>query len=191
LEKAIAQLPAGTTVEVRHHAFQLQPDIAETVPTSVHLAEKYRLDASAVRNMQANVCAIADGEGLCYDLDNTLSGNTLDAHRLLLWAATIGKQSELLEAMFSGYFEHAESLFTRDDLIAVASRVGIAADEVNALLDSDAYAQDVIDDQQLASGLGATGVPFFVINRTYGIAGAQPIEVFTSTLARALAESAE
>jgi predicted DsbA family dithiol-disulfide isomerase len=110
---------------------------------------------------------------------------------LLLWAATIGKQSELLEAMFSGYFEHAESLFTRDDLIAVAGRVGIAANDVNTLLDSDAYEQDVVDDQQLANGLGATGVPFFVVNRTYGIAGAQPVEVFASTFERALAESAE
>ena len=97
LEKAIAKLPDPSVIEVRHRAFQLQPDITETIPTSQHLAEKYRVSPEQVAEMQANVCSIADGEGLCYDLKNTLSGNTLDAHRLVLWAAGKGKQQELLE----------------------------------------------------------------------------------------------
>lgn len=188
LEKAIEQLPSGTPVEVRHHAFQLQPEIEGVVPTSEHLADKYRIDEAAVERMHANVCAIADGEGLCYDLTNTLSGNTRDAHRLLLWSATVGRQTALLEEMFSAYFERSESLFTREDLVAVAAKAGIEASTVNTVLDSDDFMQDVLDDQSLANSLGATGVPFFVIDRKYGIAGAQPVETFLSTLNKALSE---
>jgi predicted DsbA family dithiol-disulfide isomerase len=187
LEKAVAKLPAGTNVEIRHRAFQLQPDITGVTSTTEHLASKYRIDAAQVAQMQANVCSIADGEGLCYDLANTMSGNTKDAHRLVLWAAAVGKQQELLEAMYSAYFEKSEGLFTREDLIAVSAKVGISADEVNRVLDSAEFATQVDEDQQVAHSLGANGVPFFVIDMKVGISGAQPQEVFDQALEQALA----
>ena len=137
---------------------------------------------------QANVCAVADGEGLCYNLDETLSGNTFDAHRLLLWAATINKQDELLEAMFSSYFEKSRPLFSHSDLVAVAISVGIDADLADDILRSDQYADEVVTDRNLASQLGATGVPFFVVDMKYGISGAQPLEAFTQTLQTAWAD---
>jgi len=65
LQKAIANHGSGHEVTVRHRAFQLQPDISEVVPTAEHLAKKYRLEPAKVAEMQANVCSIADGEGLC------------------------------------------------------------------------------------------------------------------------------
>ena len=189
LEKALSTFEHRDQVTIRHRAFQLQPDITTTVPTADYLAEKYRLPATQVKEMQANVCAVADGEGLCYNLDETLSGNTFDAHRLLLWAATIGKQDQLLEAMYSGYFEKSQPLFTHSDLIAVASSIGISEDEVKSVLGSDDFREDVIADRTLASQLGATGVPFFVIDMKYGISGAQPLEAFTQTLDAAWQEA--
>ena len=120
LEKALSIFEHRDEVTIRHHAFQLQPDITTTISTTTLLSEKYNLKPAAVKEMQANVCAIADGEGLCYDLDDTLSGNTFDAHRLLLWSATVNKQSELLEAMYSAYFEKSKPLFSHTDLVSVA-----------------------------------------------------------------------
>ena len=119
LEKALSTFEHRGEVTIRHRAFQLQPDITTTVPTAQHLAEKYRIEEAQVKEMQANVCAVADGEGLCYNLDDTLSGNTFDAHRLLLWAATIDKQNELLEAMYSAYFEKSKPLFSHTDLVGI------------------------------------------------------------------------
>lgn len=188
LEKAIAKLPNPSAVQVRHRAFQLQPDITETVPTSQHLAEKYRVSAEQVEQMQANVCSIADGEGLCYDLKNTLSGNTFDAHRLLLWAQDHDKSEPLLEALYSGYFEKNESVFSIEDLTAIATRVGISKEEVESVINSDQYADQVKEDQAIAHQLGANGVPFFVFDMKYGISGAQPQEVFDQTLEAALKE---
>lgn len=182
LEKALSLFEHRNQVTIRHRAFQLQPEISTIVPTSDYLSQKYRLPAAQVKEMQANVCAVADGEGLCYNLDETLSGNTFDAHRLLLWSATINKQSELLEAMYSAYFEQSKPLFTHDDLKAVAASVGISAEDVSKVLDSSAYSDEVITDRELASQLGATGVPFFVVDQKYGISGAQPLEAFSQTL---------
>ena len=182
LEKALASFEHRDHVTIRHRAFQLQPDIKETVRTKDYLADKYLASPDQVTAMQANVCTIADGEGLCYNLDETLSGNTFDAHRLLLWAATIGKQDELLETLFSNYFEKSKGVFTHTDLVAAAITVGIDADKADDLLTSDLFADEVISDRNLAAQLGATGVPFFVFDMKFGISGAQPLEAFTQTL---------
>lgn len=186
LEKAIAKLPDPSVVEVRHRAFQLQPDITKTVPTTQHLAEKYRVSAEQVAQMQANVCAIADGEGLCYDLNNTLSGNTMNAHRLILWSAEKGKQAELLEALYSAYFEKNKPVFEDKDLIEISEIAGLNSKEVEQFLLTDKFEDQVKEDQDIAHQLGATGVPFFVIDMKYGISGAQPQEVFDQTLTEAL-----
>ncbi len=190
LEKALANVPPAirATIEVRHRAFQLQPDITETTPTTQLLAQKYKLDIDQVREMQANVCSIADGEGLCYELDNTLSGNTADAHRLLAWAKELGKEDVLLEAMYSGYFEKSKPLFSHEDLLAIVEEAGLDKAQAKELLESDKFADQVKADHQLAAQLGANGVPFFVVDMKYGISGAQPLEVFEATIAKALTE---
>ena len=189
LEKALSLFEHRDQVVIRHRAFQLQPDITATVRTSDYLADKYQMPAEKVKEMQANVCAIADGESLCYNLDETLSGNTFDAHRLLLWAATIDKQDVLLEEMYTAYFEKSEPLFSREDLIAVSTRAGISAAEIESVLNGNDFREEVIADRALASQLGATGVPFFVIDMKYGISGAQPLEAFTQTLEGAWADA--
>jgi predicted DsbA family dithiol-disulfide isomerase len=115
------------------------------VSTSEHLAEKYRVSPEEVKQMQANVCAVADGEGLCYNLDETLSGNTFDAHRALAYAATVGKQNELLEAMYSAYFEKSLPLFSYEDICKVAETVGIQSKDLLAVLESDLFQEAVVN----------------------------------------------
>jgi predicted DsbA family dithiol-disulfide isomerase len=178
LQKAIANHGASQDITVRHRAFQLQPDISSVVPTAEHLAKKYRIDKTKVAEMQANVCSIADGEGLCYNLENTLSGNTADAHRLILWAETIGRGDDLLEALYSAYFEKSKSVFSHEDLLAIAQEIGIDRASASALLASDEYRERIQEDQALASSLGANGVPFYVVDMKFGISGAQPQELF-------------
>ena len=182
LEKALSGFEHKDEIIIRHRAFQLQPDAQGVVPTGKHLAEKYRVSADQVKEMQANVCAVADGEGLCYNLDDTLSGNTFDAHRVLLYAATINKQDELLEAMYSSYFENSLPLFSHQDICAVSESVGIPAVDVINVLESDQFTNEVLADRDMATQLGATGVPFFVVDMKYGISGAQPLEAFVETI---------
>lgn len=190
LQRALAIFPHRDQVVVRHRAFQLQPEISEVVPTTQYLARKYGAPESQIAQMQANVCAVADGEGLCYKLDETLSGNTMDAHRLLLMAAKVDKQAELLEAMFHGYFEQGRPLFLPEDLLAITDEVGIDHEVAKAVLSSDQYRDEVEEDVKMAQGLGANGVPFFVFDMKFGISGAQPLEAFTQTLEAAWKESA-
>lgn len=188
LERALSTFPHREQVIIRHRAFQLQPDIKQVVLTREYLAEKYQVSPSQVVQMQENVCAIADEEGLCYKLDGTFSGNTFDAHRLLLWAGTVGKQDQLLEALFTNYFERSLPVFSHADLLSAAVGVGIDSDKADDLLTSDLFYDEVSLDRNLATQLGATGVPFFAFDMKYGISGAQPFEAFTQTLENAWAD---
>jgi len=183
LQKAIASHAAGRKVIVRHRAFQLQPDAREVVRTDEMLATKYKVDKEQVAAMQANVCSIADGEGLCYDLTETFSGNTADAHRLILWAEEIGRGDDLLEAIYSAYFEKKRSIFSHDDLIAIATEIGFEREQLVGVLNSNRFIDRVEEDQNLAHQLGANGVPFYVIDMKFGISGAQPQEHFDQIFA--------
>ena len=67
-------------------------------------------------------------------------------------------------------------------IVSVAESVGISAVDVMNVLESDQFTNEVLADRDLASQLGATGVPFFVVDMKYGISGAQPLEAFVETI---------
>jgi predicted DsbA family dithiol-disulfide isomerase len=76
-------------------------------------------------------------------------------------------------------------IFTVEDLVTLASEIGMDPEYARDALLSHRYAARVADEGRDAAELGATGVPFFVIDRRYGVAGAQPVETLLAALQRA------
>ena len=190
LHNALTERGIADEVEVVHRALQLDPAASTmTEPTIDHLAVKYGVSREQALDMMSNVTEVAAAEGLHYHLDRTMTGNTRDAHRLTLWAQEIDSASaqRLLEAMYSAYFEQGRGIFSTDDLVALAAEVGLDAEEARAMLAGTAYLDQVVQDQVLARTFGASGVPFFVIDRAYGVSGAQPLEVFLDAIDQARA----
>jgi len=189
LEKALADIDKSIPIEIRHRAFQLDPRTTEIRNTKDLLAEKYGIPIEGVEQMQSHVCKIADGEGLCYDLSNTNSGNTATAHRLLAWARELGKGQELLEVMFTNYFEKSKGVFTETELLELVAEAGLSTETAKEIINSDRYAESLAEDQAIAQEIGIGGVPFFVFDQKYGISGAEDLEVFKETIAKTLEES--
>ena len=108
------------------------------------------------------------------------------AHRLLLWAQEQGRAQELLELLYSAYFENAQPVFTLDELLPYVTEAGLDASAARVAIELNAYAAEVESDAELARAFGANGVPFFVFDRKYGISGAQPFEVFVETIEQTL-----
>ena len=186
LEQALAD--AGIDATITHRAFQLDPSaVSDGERTIDRLAQKYGVSPAEAEAMMANVSQVAQGVGLHYRLGDTTSGNTVDAHRLILWAQEQGQEQgqALLEALYDAYFAQARPVFTVDELMPIVERAGLDAAAARAMLTSDAYREQVEADQGLARDFGANGVPFFVFDRRYGISGAQPAEVFATTIAKA------
>lgn len=187
LERAIAALPELSELEVVHRAFQLDPGaISEGGLTVDLLASKYGLDPAGVRSMLGQVDSAGATEGLTMRLLETQRGNTAVAHQLILWAQQQGSGQALLEGIFSGYFENARPIFTVDELMPFVSAAGLDTEGAREVITAGSYRSAVAADLEMAAQFGATGVPFFVFDRKYGISGAQPFEVFVETITKAL-----
>ena len=187
LEAALARFPHRDQVEVTWRSFQLDPTIpeGETFPTLPALAAKYGRTVDEMRAMQARVEQVAAEDGLTYSLSEGVSGNTGLAHELLHLAAERGVQGELKERLLHAHFEEGRPVFSVDDLVPLAVEVGLDDAEVRAALADRRYRAAVQHDSATAQALGATGVPFFVVDRRYGAAGAQPAELLLQFLERA------
>jgi predicted DsbA family dithiol-disulfide isomerase len=149
------------------------------------LSGKYGMTVEQAEQMQRQMEQRAAADGLEYHLDGQLSGNTFRAHRLLHLARERGRQDELLERLFAAYFTERRSVFDDDALAGLSAEAGLDRAEAERVLATDEYASDVEQDLADARAFGITGVPFFVIDRRFGVSGAQPAEVLSSALQQA------
>lgn len=166
-------------------SFELNPN-ARTDPEGnleEALARKYGISLEQARAMHARVVDAAAGEGLTYRYDIAKRSNTFDSHRLIHLAGTLGLQAEMKERLMAAYFMEGRLIGDRDTLVELAGEIGIDKERARDALDSGAFADEVRADEREATELGITGVPFFVINRRYGVSGAQPAEIMLKALA--------
>lgn len=190
-ETALAGFEHAADVEVRWRSFELDPAAPRTVVGSAtrRLADKYGVPLAEAEAMQQRVTDTAAADGLEFRLDLARPGNTVDAHRLLHLAADRGRQGELKDRLLRAYFAEGEPIGDPGTLARLAADAGLDAAEARSVLDSDRYLAEVRADQAQARALGITGVPFFVLDRRYGVSGAQPVEVLLGVLRQAYAES--
>ncbi|MCX5335102.1 MULTISPECIES: DsbA family oxidoreductase [unclassified Streptomyces] len=192
-EKALEAFPHRDQVEVVHRSFELDPgrdktDIGPVVPM---IAKKYGISETQAQDAEDNLGTQAAAEGLAYRTRDRDNGNTFDMHRLLHLAKAQGRQDELIQIFYKANFAEERSVFAEggERLVELAVAAGLDADDARKVLaDPNAYADDVRADEREAAELGANGVPFFVLDRKYGISGAQPAEVFTQALTQAWGE---
>jgi predicted DsbA family dithiol-disulfide isomerase len=189
-EKALESFAHRHEVEVVYRSFELDPWAVPgvTTPTVESLATKYGMSAEQAHAAQRQMEARAAQDGLTFHMEGLRSGNTRDAHRLLQSAKHRGLQAELTERLHQAYFTEQLSIFDHASLTDLAAEVGLDRDEAARVLASNEYDVEVQADEAMARSLGATGVPFFVIDRRYGISGAQPAETITEILDRAWAD---
>lgn len=191
-ESALRRFEHRDDVAVTYRSFELDPGAppVRSESTTAHLAAKYGISEAEARSMNDRVTEIAAAEGLDYRLDEARPGNTFDAHRLLHLAAARGLQGAVKERFMAAYFSEGAPIGDHEALTRLATEAGLDAAEVAAVLSGDAHADDVRADQAQARTFGISGVPFFVVDRTYGVSGAQPAEVLLQVLDKAWAERA-
>ncbi len=193
LEQALAEIDEEP--EVVWHAFELDPSaprVRDPATSYVErLAKKYRTSVAQAQGMIDRMTTAGAEDGLTFRFDHIQSGNTFDAHRLLHLAHTEGKQNELKERFFEGYFEEGKAIGEPAALSEMAVDVGLDEAAVTRLLETDELSKEVRQDQAEARSLGVTGVPFFVFAKQIAFSGAQPKEVIAEVLAKARAQDVQ
>ena len=189
-ERALEGFEHRDEVNVVYRSFELDPTAAVdvTTPTVELLSSKYGMTVADAENAQREMELRAAGDGLTFHMDGLRSGNTRDAHRLLQLARVRSRQAALVERLHRAYFTEQLSVFDHDTLTTLAVEAGLDRAEVEQVLAGDAYDDAVRQDEATARELGANGVPFFVLDRKYGISGAQPAELIADALSQAWSE---
>lgn len=192
LERALAGFEHAGEVEVVWRSFQLDPSHPKGVRQPVHqmLAAKYGGTIDQARAMSERVKGLAAQEGLAYDFDRAISVNTFDAHRMTQLAKAHGRGAEMHERLLRAHLVEGELVDDADTLVRLGAEVGVPADEARRVLAGDEYADAVEEDIREARTLHVTGVPFFALDRRYGIAGAQSVEAFAAALRTAAGAAA-
>jgi predicted DsbA family dithiol-disulfide isomerase len=186
LDRALRTFDRDEDVEVVFRSFVLDPEApARPRPAVDYLAERYGGGRGQALGMMRQVTAVAAGVGLECRLEDSLAGQTHDAHRVLHLAADHGLQPEVAQRLFSAHFTENRSVFDAESLAALAAEVGLPGTDVENVLNGDRYAEAVAADIAQARAYGISAVPFFVIDGSLGVSGAQPPDVLGRVLERA------
>ena len=191
LESALAKFEHIKDVEVVHRSFQLDeradPNVTQTAREM--LKKKKGMSDAQISSITKRIESMAEAEGLKpYVVAENMVGNTSLAHELAAWATDIGRGKDMWDALYRAYFGEKKSIFDVTSLVEIARDVGLDADKALDVLTSRHYAKQVQADGAAAHALGASGVPFVVIDRKYAIPGAQPVEVFSEAIETAWRE---
>jgi len=178
VQRAIAERP-GLDAKFTWRMFQLNPDMpAEGVNRNFYLAAKFGVGAPAMRLMRyVSQAGAQDGIEFRFDLIMHMP-NSLDAHRLILFAERASLQNELIDGLFAGFFEQGRDIGRRSVLLDLAAEAGLDRSDAAAFLASHAGIETVLAHDRAARRLGITGIPCTIIDGRYALAGAQEPEFF-------------
>jgi predicted DsbA family dithiol-disulfide isomerase len=159
--------------------FQLNPELpprgVERQPGGGrHAADADRYAAS---ERALTLSAAKEGIALAFDRIRRIP-STMAAHRLMRFAARWRKDDILADGLYAAYFEHGRDIGAMETLVACAAAASLPVDAARAFLAGDEEAAGVAAMNGLAHQGGITGVPYFVFNRRFALAGAQEPATF-------------
>ena len=188
LEQALQRVDGEIRADLHFQPFELNPQMPlEGEAIAEHLQRKYGLNAEQLEENQQRIRQRGAELGVVIDFNaRSRIWNTFDAHRLLHWAGTQGRQHALKRALLHAYFAEGCNVADRDVLSGIAEGVGLDAAGARAMLGTDQHANDVRAAEQFFRQLGITGVPAIIIERRLLVSGGQSPDVFEQALRQAV-----
>ena len=179
-EKGLDAFEHKNQVTIQYHSYRLASGLTPQ-PFKDALYKKFG-GKSGADAMMSHVKSAGELEGLIYNFNSMLFGDTLDAHAIVKLAQQKGVGELLTEKFFKASITEGKSIFDHKVLVELANEVGVPSEEANSAFSNISFKQEVLKDEASAHAMGASGVPLFIINNKYSISGAQPIETFLSAL---------
>jgi len=191
LEKAVAAVPE-IDVAIRWRPFQLDPSVP---PEGMDRAEYIRAkfgSVDALEDGHKRLTEYGREVGIDYRFDAiTRSANTIDAHRFVRWAAEAGKETQAVERLFQAYFSDGRDIGDPKVLAEVAGEIGLDSVAIAERLKGNDDRDAVLAEIQEAYQIGVTGVPTFILDRRYGVVGAQSVETLVAAIRQTAAKQNE
>jgi predicted DsbA family dithiol-disulfide isomerase len=191
LDAALARFDHRDEVTLTVRSFELDPS-APAVRHGTHaemLSSKYGGTVEEARARLDQMTELGRGDEIAFDFEIARQGNSFDAHRLIHLAAEQGIADAVTERLLRGYFGEGLAIGDREALLDAAAEAGLDRDAAAGALAVDGFAEAVRADEAQAQAIGIRGVPFLVLDRRYGLSGAQPVDAYLEALQHAWDES--
>ncbi|MBL7258961.1 DsbA family oxidoreductase [Paractinoplanes lichenicola] len=184
LKEAVEQFPHGSSVQVRYHSFQLNPEFPadQAILADAYLEQRFGAGNPQLAASHANLAARGAEAGLDYQFERTMMVNTLDAHRMIHLAKERGQELPMVDRLFRAEFTEGLNLADHEVLADLAVELGLDRADALEALRTKAYEKDIRADLAQARQLGISGVPFFVFDNKFAVSGAQPVDNFRQAL---------
>ncbi len=183
-ENALNKFPHKDQVEVVYNAYLLNPAAPKTMTLSPAeaFAKGHNMDVETAKQRFVMFQENAKTVGLEYNYDIIQMTNTLDAHRIAKWSRIYNKEEAVTARFMKAYFTDGLNLADHATLVTLCKELGLPEKEALEVLESSKYEKEVRDEINEGRQIGVRGVPFFVLNRKYGISGAQQEDYFYNAL---------
>ena len=184
LERALTSV--GSDVHVTWRPFQLNPTMPlDGMDRTTYLKAKFG-SLEAFGQMKEQLLAAGADEQIPFAFEKIQrTPNTFAAHRLVWYAARRGKQDEVVEGLFRAYFLGGQDIGEMKTLTHAAAEAGLSWTETEGFLASDKGVVEVKGEEAAGRRLGIRGVPYFVLNGSIAISGAQSPDIFVSAIQQA------
>ena len=172
--------------------FLLNPDMPRAgMSRTDYVVRKFGGEDRA-RRLYASITEIGRAEGVPFRFERIRrTPNSVNAHRLVRWAARCGRADEMAEALFAAHFSDGRDIGDPTVLAMIGASCGLDAVAIREFLHSEDEVEAIHGDNLRAHRLGINGVPCFVVSGRHAIAGAQEPEVIERLLDLAVVEATE
>lgn len=190
LERALTEF--GGAARIAWRPFQLNPTMPKDgMDRTAYLEAKFG-SLDSFRQLEEHVLAAGASERIAFAFEKIARApNTFLAHRLIWLAEREGCQDAVVDSLFRGYFEEGAEIGTIATLIRLAERAELSKEVAECVFQSEEGTAEVKAEEAAGHALGIRGVPYFLVNGTYAISGAQPVETFVSALKRVAVDHTE
>lgn len=176
--------------ELTWRPFLLNPDMPRSGMSRPDYVNRKFGGEERARRLYTSITEIGRVEGMQFRFDRIRrTPSSVDAHRLVRWAARHDRASETAEALFSAHFTDGLDIGETEVLVTIAHALGLDELAFRGFLASDRETDAIHAENLRAHRLGINGVPCFIIAGRHAIAGAQEPEVIERLLDVAAVEA--
>ena len=191
LQKAVATASDRFDFNITYLPFELNAQLPEEgVGYKAYLSEKFGGEEQ-FELQTSRVSEVARQEGLIFDHERQeISPNTLRLHALIQAASDPAIQSRIVEGFFKAFFTDGVDLADKANIVSVALAAGMDNSTIEKTLSDREMIRRIRQQERDIYAMGIHSVPFYIINREFGISGAQTAENFIKVFSQATQEKA-
>jgi predicted DsbA family dithiol-disulfide isomerase len=191
IEQALAD-EGVTNALIEWRPFLLNPDMPRAgIDRQYYLSSKFGGRESAKRVYDV-IALSGAATGIDFNFDDIkVTPNSVDSHRLIRYCArNLPEQTDVLvENVFKSYFLYGEDIGDSGVLVRLGEEVGLDGETLRSYLAGSTDSEAVENENLSVHRLGVSGVPCYIFNKRYALAGAQEPEILKRMIRLAMMDS--